>query len=107
MTATLASSVRDGDPLTVSLALVMAGLCASRSEAMRLIRAGGAYKNNAKVTPPDELIFASDLFHGRWMLLRKGKRHPAVVEFFTDDPDSDWGVEWSEVTLPPEIEIRQ
>ena len=89
--------VKDGDPLTVSLALVMTGLCKSRSEALRLIREGGAYLNNRKLTPPDELIFASDLFHGRYAILRRGKRNVAAVEF-ADDDDAEWHAEWSGFT---------
>jgi tyrosyl-tRNA synthetase len=85
--------VKDGDPLTVSLALVMTGLCKSRSEAMRLIREGGAYLNNRKLTPPDELILESDLFYDRYVLLRRGKRNVAAVEF-TDDEDAEWCAEW-------------
>jgi tyrosyl-tRNA synthetase len=62
---------------------------------MRLIREGGAYLNNRKLTPPDELIFESDLFHGRYAILRRGKRNVAAVEF-TDDDGADWCTEWSE-----------
>jgi len=98
-------SPRDGDPLTVSHLLVMTGLCASRSEALRLIRSGGAWKNNRQVTPPDELVWESDLYHGQYMMLRKGRRYPAVVKF-NDEAAQDWAVEWVQVTLPPRIEIR-
>lgn len=98
------SSPQDSEPLLVSNLLVAAGLCASRSEALRLIKSGGAYKNNMKVAPPDELIFASDLHHGQYMLLRKGKRHPAVVEFAGEPGGGE--VEWVEAMYPPRIEIR-
>jgi tyrosyl-tRNA synthetase len=102
----MTGAAADGCPLTVSLALVMTGLCRSRSEALRLIREGGAYKNNERVTPPDELVYEEDLFYGQYMLLRKGKRFPAVVEFTAGD-GGYWHVEWVEVSYPPRIEIRQ
>jgi tyrosyl-tRNA synthetase len=103
--AAIPSWMKDGEPLTVSLLLIVTGLCRSHSEALRLIREGGAYLNNVKVTPPDELIFASDLYHGQYMMLRRGKRYPAVVKF-ADEPGEDWWVEWAQVTYPPKIEIR-
>ncbi len=46
-----------------------AGLCASGSEARRLIEQGGAYINNKKVERFDELIKLEDN-----MLLRAGKK---------------------------------
>jgi tyrosyl-tRNA synthetase len=66
--------------MTVSRLLQMTGLTSSRGEAYRVIRAGGAYLNNRKVTPPDELVFGSDLLHGKYLILRKGKRNAAAVE---------------------------
>lgn len=81
--------MREGEPLLVSHLLASTGLAASLSEARRLISSGGIWKNNVKVTPPDELILASDLFHDRFLLLRRGKRYPAVVEF-TDGEEWEW-----------------
>ena len=60
--------------------LVATGLCESRSAARRTVREGGAYLNNGKV--PDEHYVPSpgDLLHGRWLVLRRGKRNLATVE---------------------------
>lgn len=60
--------------------LVATGLSASRSAARRTIGEGGAYLNNAKVADPDAVASPADLLHGRWLLLRRGKRNLAAVE---------------------------
>ena len=86
-----------GEPLTASLLLVMTGLVKSRSEALRLIRGGGAYLNNRRLTPPDELVFGTDLLHGRYVILRKGRRHAAAAEFIPGE-GADTDCVWSEFT---------
>ncbi|KJK57294.1 tyrosine--tRNA ligase [Saccharothrix sp. ST-888] len=60
--------------------LVEAGLAPSRSAARRTIKEGGAYLNNAKVTDEEAAPADSDLLHGRWLVLRRGKRNLAAVE---------------------------
>ncbi|MDF9812412.1 tyrosine--tRNA ligase [Streptomyces sp. SPB162] len=55
-------------------------LVASKSAARRAIKEGGAYLNNAKVTSEDAVPTASDLLHGRWLVLRRGKKSLAAVE---------------------------
>ncbi len=55
--------------------LVTAGLCKSKSEARRTIAQGGAYLNNAKVEGEDAVPAAGDLLHGRFLVLRRGKRN--------------------------------
>ncbi|MFJ4846208.1 tyrosine--tRNA ligase [Streptomyces sp. NPDC088733] len=55
-------------------------LVASKSAARRTIREGGAYVNNAKVTDEDAAPGADDLLHGRWLVLRRGKKSLAAVE---------------------------
>lgn len=90
--------LKDGSPILVSHLFVLTGLCSSRGEALRLIKEGGAYLNNRKLTPPDELVFDYDLLHGQWVILRKGKKHVAAVEF-TVDPVPDergWWLDWSD-----------
>jgi tyrosyl-tRNA synthetase len=63
-------------PSVVDL-LVVTGLTPSRSAARRTIVEGGAYLNNRKVTDPDAVVSADELLHGRWVVLRRGKRHIA------------------------------
>ena len=59
--------------------LVETGLCESRGAAKRTLAEGGVYLNNRRVTdgaPPT----AEDLLHGRWLVLRRGRRALAAVE---------------------------
>ncbi len=60
-------------PMVVEL-LVAAGVVPSKSAARRAIEEGGAYLNNAKVSDPDARLAASDLLHGRYVVVRRGRR---------------------------------
>jgi tyrosyl-tRNA synthetase len=71
--------VRGELPGVVDL-LVSAGLAGGRGEARRTITEGGAYVNNERVTDVDAVPPASALLHGRFLVLRKGKRTFAGVE---------------------------
>ena len=51
-----------------------AGIAASKSAARRTIAEGGAYLNNVKVTEQDAAPSPGDLLHGRFLVLRRGKR---------------------------------
>jgi tyrosyl-tRNA synthetase len=51
-----------------------AGIVDSRSAARRAIAEGGAYLNNVRVTAQDAAPSGDDLLHGRFMVLRRGKR---------------------------------
>ncbi|MEV6741080.1 tyrosine--tRNA ligase [Streptomyces sp. NPDC051104] len=57
------------------------GLVASKSAARRTVKEGGAYVNNAKVTAEDAVATVDQLLHGRWLVLRRGKKNLAVIEF--------------------------
>ncbi|PFG42917.1 tyrosyl-tRNA synthetase [Isoptericola jiangsuensis] len=59
-------------------ALVGSGLVASRAAGRRAIAEGGAYVNNVKVVGEDAVIGADDLLHGRYAVLRRGKKTLAV-----------------------------
>ncbi|MFI6289784.1 tyrosine--tRNA ligase [Streptomyces sp. NPDC051018] len=56
------------------------GLVASKSAARRTVKEGGAYVNNVKVTAEDAVPSREDLLHGRWLVLRRGKKNLAAVE---------------------------
>ncbi|MCL2732561.1 MAG: tyrosine--tRNA ligase [Actinomycetia bacterium] len=60
--------------------LAAVDLVPSKSAARRTIKEGGAYLNNAKVEAEDAVPAASDLLHGRWLVLRRGKRNLGAVE---------------------------
>ncbi|MFG2935638.1 tyrosine--tRNA ligase [Streptomyces sp. NPDC048282] len=56
------------------------GLVASKSAARRTVKEGGAYVNNVKVTAEDAVPSGEELLHGRWLVLRRGKKNLAAVE---------------------------
>ncbi len=89
--ATLGSAVAELPRATITraedldLARLMAatGVVASIGAARRAIAEGGAYVNNRRVddtSAPGGVVRAGDLLHGRWLLLRRGKRTLGVVE---------------------------
>ncbi len=56
-----------------------AGLCGSRSEARRLVQAGGLYLNNRKVENIETRVAESDLIDGRLLVLRSGRKNHRLV----------------------------
>jgi len=75
------TSVPRGDSPTVVDLLVACGLVDSKSAARRVVDEGGCYLNNRKITSSDASVAPADLLHGRWAVLRRGKRAVAGVEF--------------------------
>ena len=67
-------TVSAGEMPTVADLLAATGLVASKSAARRAVSEGGAYLNNRKVTSEDERPGPGDLLHGRFLVLRRGKR---------------------------------
>ena len=64
----------------VAAMLHRSGLCPSTSAARRAVVDGGAYVNNTRITDVDWKPTPGDLLHGRWLVLRRGKRSIAGVE---------------------------
>jgi len=60
-------------PTIVEL-LVDSGLTAGNKAARRAVDEGGAYVNNVKITDPEWSVDPADLLHGRWLVLRRGKK---------------------------------
>jgi tyrosyl-tRNA synthetase len=60
-------------------ALVDLGLCTSKGQAKKEIKAGGVYLNNERVQDVGYIPQTSDLIHGEALLLRKGKKHYGLV----------------------------
>jgi tyrosyl-tRNA synthetase len=58
--------------------LVDAGLASSRSDARRNLESGAVYVNGERVGE-DRLVSPDDVRHGRYVLLRKGKKSYAVL----------------------------
>ena len=58
--------------------LVETGLATSNGDARRSIAGGGISLNDERVAEPRELL-PTDLLHGRYVMLRKGKRQRHLV----------------------------
>ncbi|MFK4225720.1 tyrosine--tRNA ligase [Streptomyces sp. NPDC019890] len=71
---------RVAEPAPVVDLFAEVGLVASKSAARRTVKEGGAYVNNVKVTAEDAVVAPEDLLHGRWLVLRRGKKNLAAVE---------------------------
>jgi tyrosyl-tRNA synthetase len=60
--------------------ITAAGVVDSKSAARRVVKEGGAYINNEKIAGEDFVPTTDHLLHGRFIVLRKGKRDLAAVE---------------------------
>jgi tyrosyl-tRNA synthetase len=60
--------------------LAATGVVDSKSAARRIVKEGGAYLNNRKITGEDFVPSLDDALYGRFFILRKGKRDLAAVE---------------------------
>lgn len=86
--STLAAALREtpvaqlapGDPGGIVDLLVATGLSASRGAARRTIGEGGVSVNNVRVDGEEWTPRPEDFLHGRWLVLRRGKRNVAGVE---------------------------
>lgn len=85
---TLASATSDLPRATLKLgeatmvdALVETGLEKGRGAARRTITSGGAYLNNVKREDTEAVFTADDVLAGHRLLIRKGRRNLAVIEF--------------------------
>jgi tyrosyl-tRNA synthetase len=59
--------------------MAAAGIVRSKSDARRVIAEGGAYLNNEKVTAEDAAPADTDLLHGEYLVLRRGRRTVGAV----------------------------
>ena len=60
--------------------LVSAGLVDSKGAARRAITEGGAYLNNTRITDVEFVPTSADLIHGKWLVLRRGKKTLGAIE---------------------------
>ena len=67
-------------PNAITDLLVASGLADSKGAARRTVAEGGAYVNNVRVESDDWTPQPSDFLHGRWLVLRRGKRNIAGAE---------------------------
>lgn len=59
--------------------LLLAGLQDSKGQARRLIKNGGVYLNNKKVSDENLTLSGQDLIDGKWLLLAAGKKNKMLV----------------------------
>jgi tyrosyl-tRNA synthetase len=69
-----------GDLPPIAVLLKDSGLVASMNEARRTITEGGAYVNNERVTDLEAIVDPASLLHGRYLVLRRGRRTIAGVD---------------------------
>jgi tyrosyl-tRNA synthetase len=67
-----------GDATIVDL-LLAAGLVDSKGAARRTLKEGGAYVNNVKIADEEWKPAREDALHGKWLVVRRGKRNVAGV----------------------------
>jgi tyrosyl-tRNA synthetase len=86
--STLAAALREtsvaelaaGAPGGIGDLLVATGLSKSKGEARRTLSEGGVYVNNVRVENDDWAPSVENFLHGKWLVLRRGKRNVAGVE---------------------------
>ncbi len=74
------AELKPGGPDTITDLLVASGLSGSKGAARRTIGEGGAYVNNVRIDSEEWAPQPADFLHGRWLVLRRGKRNIAGVE---------------------------
>ncbi|MFC9833628.1 tyrosine--tRNA ligase [Rhodococcus sp. NPDC127530] len=69
-----------GEPAGIVDLLVLSGLCESKGAARRTVKEGGASVNNQKIASEDWTPAPTDLLHGTWLVVRRGKRNFAGIK---------------------------
>ena len=70
----------EGIGMSIADLLVAANVTKSKGEARRSIRGGGIYLNNIRVADENRLVPIDDAIEGKFLVLRKGKRHYNLVK---------------------------
>lgn len=77
------AELKPGGPDVITDLLVATGLSASKGAARRTVAEGGVSVNNVRIESDDWVPQASDFLHGRWLVVRRGKRNIAGVQRVT------------------------
>ncbi|MFC9790832.1 tyrosine--tRNA ligase [Rhodococcus sp. NPDC127528] len=80
LTEASVAQVRAGEPTTIVDLLVASGLCESKGAARRTVKEGGASVNNARISSEEWEPATTDLLHGQWLVVRRGKRNFAGIQ---------------------------
>ena len=67
------------DRLDLITALTELGFASSKSEARRILKEGGASVNGVKVQGEDALISSEQLLHGKYAIVRRGKKNQGAI----------------------------
>ena len=79
LSETTIAEIGANDPRTIVDLLVATGLVDSKKAARRAVNEGGAYVNNQRITSDEWQPTNENLLHGRWLVLRRGKKNFAGV----------------------------
>ena len=79
LSETTIAEIGANDPRTIVDLLVATGLVDSKKAARRAVNEGGAYVNNQRITSDEWQPTNENLLHGRWLVLRRGKKTFAGV----------------------------
>lgn len=79
LSETTIAEIGANDSRTIVDLLVASGLVESKKAARRAVNEGGAYVNNQRITSDEWQPTNEDLLHGRWLVLRRGKKNFAGV----------------------------
>ncbi len=77
---TSVAELKPGSPEGIVDLLVASGLSESKKAARRTICEGGVSVNNVRIDSDEWAPQPSDFLHGRWLVLRRGKRNIAGIE---------------------------
>ena len=77
------TELKPGGPDAITDLLVATGLSSSKGAARRTVAEGGVSVNNVRIESDDWVPQVSDFLHGRWLVVRRGKRNIAGVQRVT------------------------
>lgn len=77
---TAVAELKPGAPDGIVDLLVVSGLSAGKGAARRTISEGGVSVNNIRIESDEWVPQPTDFLHGRWLVLRRGKRNIAGIE---------------------------
>jgi tyrosyl-tRNA synthetase len=70
----------EGEGLDVVDLLATTGVASSKGNARRLIKGGGVYLNNVRISDRDQRVTLADSIEGQFVVLRRGKKHYHLVQ---------------------------
>jgi tyrosyl-tRNA synthetase len=79
----LPKSELDGEGFSVVDLLVDAKLAQSKGDARRTIKGGGLYLNNQRIEEAGQMVTTNDLFDGKFLVLRKGRKKYHLVKILS------------------------